>query len=91
MSSIPTSAANNTLLDSSTELNALMNDVQNLLHAYNTVKIENTQLKATIRQQNTLMQTAHTSLMMLLKRLPSKDSSNVLSDPQHNVIPIAHA
>lgn len=56
---------------SNAELDALLNDVQNLLHAFNLVKTENTQLKAKISEQDKLMLAAHDRLMSILKRLPS--------------------
>jgi hypothetical protein len=56
---------------SNAELDALLNDVQNLLHAFNLVKTENTQLKAKIGEQDKLMEIAHGRLISILKRLPS--------------------
>lgn len=56
---------------SNAELDALLNDVQNLLHAFNVVKAENIQLKAKISEQDRLMAVAHDRLIFILKRLPS--------------------
>ncbi len=56
---------------SNAELDALLNDVQNLLHAFNLVKTENTQLKAKINDQDKLMEAAHDRLISILKRLPA--------------------
>ena len=56
---------------SNAELDALLNDVQNLLHAYNLVKAENQQLKAKVSEQDALMEAAHNRLMSILKRLPT--------------------
>ncbi len=53
------------------ELDALMKDVQGLLHAFNAVKTENDQLKARLAQQDQLMEKAHMRLMSILKRLPN--------------------
>jgi hypothetical protein len=56
---------------SNAELDALLNDVQNLLHAFNLVKAENMQLKAKMSEQDKLMETAHDRLISILKRLPT--------------------
>ncbi len=57
--------------NSNAELDALLNDVQNLLHAFNLVKEENAKLKLKISEQDKLMETAHDRLISILKRLPA--------------------
>ncbi len=56
---------------SNAELDALLNDVQHLLQAFNAAKAENKQLKARIADQDQLMEKAHLRLMSMLKRLPT--------------------
>jgi regulator of replication initiation timing len=56
---------------SSQELDALVKDVQMLLHAHHALKAENTQLKARVAEQDRLMEAAHVRLLSMLKRLPA--------------------
>ncbi len=55
---------------SSQELDALVKDVQVLLHAHHAIKSENAQLKARVAEQDRLMEAAHVRLLSMLKRLP---------------------
>ncbi len=57
---------------SNQELDALMKDVQHLLHNHQALKVENEQLKSRIAEQDRLMQTAHLRLISMLKRLPAE-------------------
>jgi regulator of replication initiation timing len=57
---------------SNQELEALMKDVQQLLHSHMAIKTENEQLKRRLAEQDRLMQTAHQRLISMLKRLPTE-------------------
>jgi regulator of replication initiation timing len=56
---------------SNQELEALMQDVQRLLQTHHALKIENTELKTRVAEQDRLMHAAHQRLISMLKRLPS--------------------
>jgi regulator of replication initiation timing len=56
---------------SNQELEALMQDVQRLLQTHHALKIENTELKTRVAEQDRLMHAAHLRLISMLKRLPS--------------------
>ena len=57
---------------SNQELDALVKDVQRLLHAHNALKTENSQLKTRVAEQDKLMEAAHKRLISMLKRLPAE-------------------
>ena len=61
---------------SNLELDALMRDVQRLLHTHMVLKTENEQLKLQVFQQDQLMKAAHQRLIAMLKRMP-----NDVADP----------
>jgi regulator of replication initiation timing len=56
---------------SNQELEALMKDVQVLLHAFNNLKTENKALQLRVAEQDKIMETAHHKLIAMLKRLPT--------------------
>ena len=57
---------------SNQELDALVKDVQRLLHSHLAMKAENEQLKARVTEQDRLMEAAHQRLISMLKRLPAE-------------------
>ncbi len=57
---------------SNQELDALVKDVQRLLHSHHAIKAENEQLKARVAEQDRLMEAAHQRLISMLKRLPAE-------------------
>jgi regulator of replication initiation timing len=57
---------------SNNELDALVKDVQRLLHNHHAIKLENVQLKARVAEQDRLMEVAHQRLISMLKRLPAE-------------------
>jgi regulator of replication initiation timing len=56
---------------SNQELEALLVDVQRLLHKQYALRDENETLKARVAEQDRLMETAHQRLISMLKRLPA--------------------
>jgi regulator of replication initiation timing len=58
------------------ELEALVKDVQRLLHVHHGIKAENEKLKARVAEQDRLMEAAHKRLISMLKRLPAELSTS---------------